>query len=80
MDAKDVIAEILDTAQKVSTEKDKIKAIFEKSGVTVSGDMKVGGVNGDALAVLKNLMSNLTEMAVVKISAKQVVRKAGLSI
>ncbi len=80
MDAKSVIGEILDTGLKLSTEKDRIKDIFVKSGIIVTGDMKVGGVNGDPLAALKKLMDSLTEMAVLKINAKQIIRKAGITI
>ena len=69
MDAKLVVGEILDTGLKLSTEKDRIKNIFVKSGVKVTGDMKVEGVDGDAISVLKKLMDNLTEMAVLKINA-----------
>ncbi|MBI3582536.1 MAG: hypothetical protein HY096_01130 [Nitrospinae bacterium] len=80
MDAKLVVGEILDTGLKLSTEKDRIKNIFVKSGVKVTGDMKVEGVDGDAINVLKKLMDNLTEMAVLKINAKQIIRKAGITI
>ncbi|MBI5749530.1 MAG: hypothetical protein HZA00_10430 [Nitrospinae bacterium] len=80
MDAKLVVGEILDTGLKLSTEKDRIKNIFVKSGVKVTGDMKVEGVDGDAISVLKKLMDNLTEMAVLKINAKQIIRKAGITI
>lgn len=80
MNPKAVIEEILDTAQKLSLEKDRIRNIFTKSGVVLDGGMKVSAVSGDPLAVLKALMDNLAEMAVVKISAKQIIRKAGLSI
>ncbi|MBI5178480.1 MAG: hypothetical protein HZA04_04400 [Nitrospinae bacterium] len=80
MNPKAVIEEILDTAQKLSLEKDRIKGIFQKSGINVDGNGKVASVNGDPLAALKSLMDNLSEMAVVKISAKQIVRKAGLTI
>ncbi|MBF0274438.1 MAG: hypothetical protein HQK84_04310 [Nitrospinae bacterium] len=79
MDPKLVIAEILETAFKLSMEKDKIKEIFEKSGVTIS-DNKAVGVNGDSMDVLKQLMTNLSAMAVIKISAKQIIRKAGLNL
>ena len=58
MDAKLVVGEILDTGLKLSTEKDRIKNIFVKSGVKVTGDMKVEGVDGDAISVLKKLMDN----------------------
>lgn len=75
-----VIQEMLDSAQKLSLEKDRIRGIFQKSGVVVDANMRVSTVNGDPTAVLKALMDNLTEMAVVKISAKQVLRRAGLSI
>jgi len=80
MNPKAIIEEILDTAQKLSLEKDRIKGIFQKSGVTLDGNMKVSAIAGDPLAVLKSLMDNLAEMAVVKISAKQIIRKAGLSL
>ena len=80
MDAKLVVGEILDMGLKLSTEKDRIKNIFVKSGVKVTGDMKVEGVDGDAISVLKKLMDNLTEMAVLKINAKQIIRKAGITI
>lgn len=80
MNPKAIIEEILDTAQKLSLEKDRIKGIFQKSGVALDGNMKVASISGDPLAVLKTLMDNLAEMAVVKISAKQIIRKAGLSI
>lgn len=75
-----VIQEILDSAQKLSLEKDRIRGIFQKSGVVVDADMRVSAVSGDPTDVLKALMDNLSEMAVVKISAKQVLRRAGLSI
>jgi hypothetical protein len=80
MNPKAIIEEILDTAQKLSLEKDRIKGIFQKSGITLDGGMKVSAIAGDPLAALKTLMDNLAEMAVVKISAKQIIRKAGLSI
>ncbi len=80
MKSKQVIQEMLDSAQKLSLEKDRIRGIFQKSGVVVDDNMRVSAVNGDPQAVLKALMDNLTEMAVVKISAKQVLRRNGLSI
>jgi hypothetical protein len=80
MDAKLVVGEILDTGLKLSTEKDRIKNIFVKSGVGVTGDMKVDRIDGDPMVVLKKLMDNLTEMAVLKINAKQIIRKAGITI
>ncbi|MBI3580956.1 MAG: hypothetical protein HY098_02590 [Nitrospinae bacterium] len=80
MNRKQVIQEILDSAQKLSLEKERIRGIFQKSGVVVDFDMRVTAVNGDPTAVIKVLMDNLTEMAVVKISAKQVLRRAGLTI
>jgi len=80
VDAKDVMAKILDTALKVSAKQDQIKDVFEKSGISVKSDMTVGGVDGDATDALRNLMSNLSSMAVVKISAKQVIRKAGINL
>ncbi|MBI3794010.1 MAG: hypothetical protein HY280_04680 [Nitrospinae bacterium] len=80
MNPKAIIEEILDTAQKLSLEKDRIRAIFQKSGVTLDGGMKVSAIAGDPMAVLKTLMDNLAEMAVVKISAKQIIRKVGINI
>lgn len=80
MNPKQVIQEMLDAAQKLSSEKDRIRGIFQKSGVVVDVNLRVSAVDGDPMAVLKVLMDNLTEMAVVKISAKQVLRRAGLSI
>jgi hypothetical protein len=80
MNRTQVIQEILDSAQKLSLEKDRIRGIFQKSGVMVDANMRVSAVNGDPTAVLKALMDNLSEMAVVKISAKQVLRRAGMSI
>ncbi len=80
MEAKEVIEQILETALQVSSEKDRLKAIFEKSGISISDDMKVSGINGDSIAVMATLMSNLAEMAVVKISAKQIIRKGGITL
>lgn len=79
MEPEIVLQDILDMAQKVSVEANRIKNIFEKSGIPVSDDMKIGDTKGNGMILLKNLMNNLTEMAVVKISAKQVIRKSGLS-
>lgn len=80
MDTKSAIEEILNTSLKLSTEKERIRNIFVKSGIKVTGDMKVGGMDGDIYDVLRKLMENLTEMAVLKINAKQVIRKAGITI
>lgn len=79
MDSKDVISEILETSFKLSMEKDRILEIFKKSGVVIDGE-EVVGVDGEAKTVLKSLMENLSAMAVIKISAKQIIRKSGLSL
>lgn len=76
-DIKELMNNILDTALKVSTEKSRISAAFRKSGVEVTEEMKVGEITGDPQEALTALMSNLTEMAVVKIAAKQVIRRSG---
>lgn len=80
MTAQKVIAEIFETALKVSVEKDRVKSIFEKSGIAIGADMKISFIHGDHTEALGRLMGNLSEMAVVKISAKQIIRKSGLAI
>jgi len=80
MNTEQVFQEIMDMGQKVSVETDRIKKIFEKSGIEVNSEMKISGINGDPVVTLKTLMDNLSEMAVVKISAKQVIRKSGISV
>jgi len=71
---------ILETAMRVSTENERIRSIFERSGVILNDDMTVKEIEGDPMNTLSVLMSNLSEMAVVKISAKQVIRQAGITL
>ncbi len=80
MNPRVVLEEILHTALKVSLEKERILAIFERSGIHVDGQMHIVNIAGEPLAAIKSLMNNLSELAVVKISAKQIIRKAGLTI
>ena len=79
MDPKDVISEILETSFKLSKEEERIIEIFKNSGVKID-DGVVTGVDGEAKIVLRSLMDNLSAMAVIKISAKQIIRKSGISL
>lgn len=76
----DIFNKILETAMRVSSERERIKSIFEKSGITLNQDMRVKEIEGDHMETLLKLMTNLSEMAVVKISAKQVIRHAGITL
>ncbi len=80
MNYRAVIDEILATALKVTLEKEQLAAIFKKSGINLDADMRVTVIRGDHKAALVALMQNLSELAVVKISAKQVIRRAGLTL
>ncbi|MDH5541516.1 MAG: hypothetical protein OEY64_00990 [Nitrospinota bacterium] len=75
-----IFNDILITAMRVSTENERIRSIFERSGVILNDDMTVKEIEGDPMNTLSVLMSNLSEMAVVKISAKQVIRQAGITL
>lgn len=75
-----VIEEILATALKVTVERERLAVAFKISGINLDADMRVTAINGDPLIALKKLMQNLSDLAVVKISAKQVIRRAGLTL
>lgn len=77
---KAVIEEILATGLKVSLERERLAVIFQKSGIRLDAEMRIAEISGDPLIALKSLMRNLSDLAVVKISAKQVVRRAGLTL
>lgn len=80
MKTRAVIEEILATALKVTLERERLAVAFKISGIGVDADMRVTAINGDPRIALKTLMQNLSEFAVVKISAKQVIRRAGLTL
>ena len=80
MDIKNVIEQILGTALKVSTEKEQVIELFDKAGIMARDDGTVTLIKGDHMDALRTLMEKLSAMAVVKISAKQVLRKAGIKL
>ncbi len=80
MNTRAVIEEILAIALKVTLERERLAAVFTKSGINLDADMRMTVIKGDHMAALKALMQNLSELAVVKISAKQVIRRAGLTL
>lgn len=80
MNPRAVIEEILATALKLTLEREKLAVVFKISGISLDADMHVTGINGDPQIALKRLMQNLSELAVVKISAKQVIRRAGMTL
>lgn len=80
MNPRAVIEEVLATALKVTLEKERLAIIFQKSGIGLNAEMRITDISGDPLVALKALMRNLSGLAVVKISAKQVVRRAGLTL
>lgn len=80
MNLSAVIEEILATAMKVTVERERLAVAFKISGINLNADMRVTGINGDPSVALEKLMQNLSELAVVKISAKQVIRRAGLNL
>ncbi len=80
MNTRAVIEEILATALKVTLERERLAVAFKISGISLDADMRITGINGDPQIALKTLMHNLSELAVVKISAKQVIRRAGLTL
>lgn len=80
MSPRAVIEEILATALKLTLEREKLAVAFKISGISLDADMRVTGINGDPQTALKRLMQNLSELAVVKISAKQVIRRAGITL
>ncbi len=75
-----VIEEILATALKVTNERERLSVAFKISGINLDADMRITDINGDPQKALQRLMHNLSELAVVKISAKQIIRRAGLTL
>ena len=73
-----LLDQILETALKISTEKESLLDAFKKSGITVGEDYHVTEIAETDEETLEKLMVNLTKLPVVKISAKQVIRKAKL--
>lgn len=65
---------------KLTLEREKLAVAFKISGINLDADMRVTSINGDPLAALERLMRHLSELPVVKISAKQVIRRAGLTL
>ena len=77
-----VIASMLETSLKLSLERERIRGIFTRTGILVSDEFGVTGVkkDHDPLMVLRELMDNLSEMPVLKIASKQILRKSGINI
>lgn len=80
MNTRAIIEEILAMALKLTLEREKLAVAFKISGISLDADLRVTGISGDPQIALKRLMQNLSELPVVKISAKQVIRRAGLTL
>ena len=78
MDEKRVIEQIIETAIKLTQDQKKFISLFQNTGIQVNKNLSIQSINGSAQAALKKLMKNLTQMPVIKICAKQIIRKSGL--
>lgn len=79
MDEKEVIELILITALKLTQDEEKLVTLLTDTGISLNEDLSLHSIDGLPTEVLKKLMVNLTQLPVVKISAKQIIRKSGLT-
>ncbi len=79
---KEIIEEMLTTGMMLSMEKERIKNLFSNAGIEIDGRNQVVRIPEEESPeeTIKNLMDQLSEMPVIKISSKQVLRKHKLSI
>lgn len=80
MDYRKAVQEILDVAKKLTPKKDEVENVFNSSGIKVSGDLAFISFNGSPESCTQSLMTNLSAMPVVKISAKRIFRDAGITV
>lgn len=78
MDEKAVIELIIATSTKLTQDKERLIALFKNTGIIVNDDLSVNSISGSPEETLKKLMVNLNQMPVIKITAKQIIRKSGI--
>ena len=79
MISQSTIVEILDTAKKLTRDNAKVMGIFKLSGIDVKEDLSFVSFQGDPGACARNLMSNLSSFPILKVAAKNIFHKAGVT-
>ncbi len=79
MDYQKVVTDILDSAKKLTAEKERVETLFHASGIKVDRNLVFIAFNDSPEVCIKTLMEKLSALPVIKISAKRILRTGGVS-
>ena len=74
------IIEILDSTQKLTTNKTLAISIFQSAGIIIDDRLLFVSLTGNAETCVSSLLDKLSSMPVIKIAAKRTLRNLGLTV
>lgn len=80
MNYQKLVTDILDSAKKLTSEKERVGDIFQASGIKVDRNLAFIDFNDSPETCIRALMDKLSAMPVLKISAKRILRNEGVNL
>lgn len=78
MNYQKLVTDILDSAKKLTSERERVGDLFQASGIKVDRNLSFVDFNESPETCIRALMEKLSAMPVLKISAKRILRNEGV--